>query len=293
MNTPVSVIILTYNEEVNIAACLATIQEWTDEIFIVDSFSTDGTLTIAQPYGCKIYQNAWTHYAGQRQWALANLPFSHDWILFLDADERLTPAVKGEINQVVRQELENPRKGGYYVSRRFFFLGKHLRWGDQQAGFKELRLCNRLYLSIGERAGHEVYISQKEVGELKEPMIHEDLKPLSAWIHRHNDYSSLNAGYLWSLEHGQATSSLQVNEGADKNLYRKELVRRKVWNRLPFGFRPLILFTINYVFRVGFLDGLAGFIYIFLHDFWFQLLIDAKIMELRTRGAKGQAVEGY
>ena len=87
---PVAVIILTYNEEVNIRSCLESVQDFTDEIFLVDSFSTDRTMEIAREFTDKIYQNPWVHWAHQRNWALDNLPISYEWVFFLDADERLT-----------------------------------------------------------------------------------------------------------------------------------------------------------------------------------------------------------
>ena len=149
MKIPLSIIILTFNEEDNLRACLESATDATEEIFIVDSFSNDRTLEIAREYTQKIFQNPWTHYAGQRQWALANLPFTNDWILFLDADERLTQPLKRELSQVIDQELKKPSLGGYYISRHFFFLGKRLRFGGCQDGLKEMRLCNRHHLIIG------------------------------------------------------------------------------------------------------------------------------------------------
>ncbi len=282
---PLSVIILTYNEAANIRVCLESIKDLTREIFIVDSFSCDVTLEIAREYTKKIFQNTWTNYAGQRQWALANLPFTNDWILFLDADERLTESLKTEIGQVISQEVKNPAFGGFYISRKFFFLGKLLSRGGFQGGLKELRLCNRHHLTIKERAGHEVYVSGKKVGFLRESMIHEDKKPLSSWIERHNFYSTCNAKYLWSLKQGRA-SKVVDRKIYDRRLYWKEKFRGSIWNKLPFGFRPTFYFIYNYFFRLGFLDGIPGFVYIFLHDFWFNLLVDAKYLELKNLSQK-------
>jgi glycosyltransferase involved in cell wall biosynthesis len=278
---PVSVIILTYNEEANIRACLESIQSLTEEVFLVDSFSTDKTLEIAREYTEHIFQNPWSNYARQRQWALEHLPFKHDWIFFLDADERFTKPVINEITQVVNNEMQQPHYGGYYVPRKFLFLGRQIRYGGCQGGLKELRLCNRHHLSIGERAGHEVYVSNKEVSSLKEPFIHEDQKPLSAWIDRHNRYSNSRAAHLWNLQNEPAEQMQALSFSVDRKLYLKEKFRQKVWHKLPLGMRPALSFIIQYVFRFGFLDGIAGFIYHFLHAFWYPLLIDAKVLELK------------
>jgi glycosyltransferase involved in cell wall biosynthesis len=278
---PVSVIILTYNEEANIRTCLESVQSLTEEVFLVDSFSTDKTLEIAREYTQHIFQNPWTNYARQRQWALEHLPFSHDWIFFLDADEWLTTAVINEISQVVTIEMQQPLYGGYYAPRKFLFLGRQIRYGGCQGGLKELRLCNRHHLNIGEWAGHEVYLSNKEVTSLKEPFIHEDQKPLSAWIDRHNRYSSSQAAHLWNLQNKQAVQTETSSFYLDRKLYLKQKFRQKVWNKLPLGIRPTLSFFIQYVLYLGFLDGFAGFIYHFLHTFWFRLLVDAKLFELK------------
>lgn len=282
--TPISIIILTYNEEPNINICLDSVKDFSDEIFIVDSYSNDKTLEISNKYTQKIYQNPWTHYAGQRRWALSNLPITNDWIIFLDADEQLTEPLKNEIHNIIKKELQCPKLGGYYVPRRFYFLGKAIRWGSLKGGSKELRLCNRHYLTIAERAGHEVYISRRPVGYLKEYMIHEDKKPLSAWIERHNRYSSSQAQYLWSVMQGRVGFvESSETKAIDRFLFWKEKFRRTVWHKLPIGFRPLMFFFVNYFLRLGFLDGFTGFIYHFLHDYWFLLLVDAKLLELRSK----------
>jgi glycosyltransferase involved in cell wall biosynthesis len=283
---PVSIIILTYNEEANIQACLESVQDLTEEVFLVDSFSTDQTLEIARPYTRNIFQNPWTHYAGQRQWALHHLPFNNEWIFFLDADERFTTALKNEIAQVVNKEMQQPHYGGYYVPRKFIFLGRQIRWGGCQGGMKELRFCNRHHLTIAERAGHEMYISDKEVGTLREHMIHEDKKPLSAWIDRHNKYSSSQALYLWNQDNKPSPQMQRLTFSLDRKLYLKEKFRQKIWNNLPVGIRPTLLFTNKYFLCLGFLDGIAGFIYHFLHEFWFPLLVDAKLLELKINENK-------
>jgi hypothetical protein len=128
-----------------------------------------------------------------------------------------------------------------------------------------------------------MYISDLEVGYLTEPMIHEDHKPLFDWIARHNKYSTLNAEYLWALTQGKKKSFANTldREVRDVRLYWKEKVREHIWHKLPIGFRPTIFFIINYIFRLGFLDGMPGLFYSFFHDFWYPLLIDAKYYEFQ------------
>jgi glycosyltransferase involved in cell wall biosynthesis len=283
---PVSVIVLTYNEEVNIKACLESAKNLTNEIFLVDSHSTDRTLEIARDYTGQIYQNNWENWAVQRNWALANLPLKHDWVLFLDADERLTPSLIVELNTIFNEETKKNKFYGYYISRRFIFLGKEIRWGICKGGLIELRLFNRHYCKIRERGGQEVYISEGPVGFMREPMIHEDKKPLSAWIERHNNYSTFQAKDLWSLRN----SAKKIDEisNQDKYLYYKEKFRNLIWNKLPLGIRPFLFFGLNYIIRIGILDGAVGFIYHFLREFWFPLLVDAKLYELTMKNKQNE-----
>lgn len=124
-------------------------------------------------------------------------------------------------------------------------------------------------------------MSNLEVGFLKEPMIHEDKKPLSAWLDRHNRYSSSQAAYLWNQERQQLQAMQGLTFSLDRRLYLKEKFRQTIWNKLPVGVRPFLLFMNKYILRLGFLDGVAGFIYHFLHEFWFPLMVDAKLLELR------------
>ena len=126
MSTSISVLIITGNEEPNIAACLASLG-WAGEVFVVDSLSTDRTAEIAKRMGAQVYLHSFEGYAAQRNWALKNLPFSHDWVLMLDADERVPQALAEEISRVItdpRQEY-----AGYHVKFRHIFLGRWLKHG--------------------------------------------------------------------------------------------------------------------------------------------------------------------
>src|SRR5438132_20702 len=123
---PVSVLVLTRNEEANIAECLESLR-WAAEVLVVDSLSTDRTAEIAEALGAKVCPHAFAGYADQRNWALENLPFAHDWVLMIDADERIPGALAGEIREVVSRS--NDTYSGFYISRRLFFMGRWLRHG--------------------------------------------------------------------------------------------------------------------------------------------------------------------
>ena len=137
MKSPVSVIILTLNEEVNLPKCLESVSGWADEIIVVDSFSTDKTLEIAKKYGAKVYEHEFENQARQFNWALDNVPIKNDWIFRLDADEWLTEELKNEITEKLRnRETEKPKDkiNGFYIKRRVYFMGRWIRHARSAAG---------------------------------------------------------------------------------------------------------------------------------------------------------------
>ncbi|MGA9753781.1 MAG: glycosyltransferase family 2 protein [Desulfobaccales bacterium] len=275
----VSVIILTYNEEANIRACLESCRDLTEEIFIVDSFSSDKTLGIGREYTDKIYQNAWVHWAHQRNWALDNLPISYEWVLFLDADERLTDGLKQEIVNIFAGN--NPSVEGYHIKRNFYFLGRWLKHGGYQADYI-LRLIKRKQArSIGSGAREYVTVLGK-LGRLKNPMIHEDKKDLAFWIDKHNKLARLEAEESIRLESQQGLMKQldYLEKPKIEHSYRIWL-RDNVWAMMPLFIRPLFYFFYRYIYQLGFLDGKEGLIYCFLHGLWYPFLGDAKYFELK------------
>lgn len=278
MKTPVSVIILTFNEEVNIASCLESVQDLTDEVFIVDSFSTDKTLEIARHYTPNIFQNAWVHWAHQRNWALDNLPISHEWVLFLDADERLTEQLRQEIARTI--EGGTADIDGYYIKRNFYFLGRWLKHGGYQKDYI-LRLIKKDQArSVGSGAREYVTVTGK-LGRMEGLMIHEDQKPLSVWIEKHNKISLLEAQEVSKIASKMGLTN-QKEDSRKRNIEHgmKIWLREKIWVKMPLFIRPLFYFFYRYIVQLGFLDGKEGFIYYFLHGLWYPLLIDAKYYEM-------------
>lgn len=271
----VSVIILTYNEEVNIKPCLESAKDLTDEIFIVDSFSTDKTLDIARESTDKIYQNAWVHWAHQRNWALANLPISHDWVFFLDADEYFTP----ELREEIAFTLASPNQSfdGYLVKREFYFLGRWLKHGGYNKDFILRFFKKDKAQSIG-RGAREYVTIQGQVGRLKSSMLHEDHKDLGAWIQRQNGKATLEAQEILDKRSLLSESDLFRDRKVEHSS--RIMLHEKIWPRLPLLIRPFIKFCYHYILRLGILDGKEGFIYWFLMGLWYPLLVDAKYLEL-------------
>jgi len=278
--TPVSVLIITYNEEANIAGCLESVR-WAGEVFVVDSLSSDRTQEIASRMGAKVYPHPFEGYARQRNWALENLPFSHDWVLMLDADERITAPLAEQIRRVASR----PDSGcaGYYLNRRFYFLGRWLRHGGLSPSWI-LRLFRRHAARCENRGVNEHMLLTGAAGRLDEAFHHRDSRPLSAWIERHKVYADLEAEQYFSERfRGGCEASIPARLWGTQP-ERKRWIKLHVWNRFPLLLRPFLLFFRNYFLKGGFLDGKPGFIYHVLWSFWYPFLIDARIFEMQ-RGA--------
>lgn len=285
---PVSVIIPVLNEEANLADCLASVR-WADEVFVVDSHSTDRTAEIAQQHGAKVVQFDFQPGGPRKKnWALEHLPFRNEWILLLDADERITPELEAEIR---REFASGPKCDGYYLNRKLIFMGRWLRHGGNYPSwnlrlFKHRlgryeRLATEELQSAGDVEVHEHVVLDGPAGYLPEPMLHLDYKDLSRWIERHNRYSTWDAKMRLNLLEGREVSSIPAHLFGTP-VERKRWLK-KVWVRLPC--RPCLRFLYMYVFRLGFLDGKPGFIYAVLkatHEFH----ISAKMWEMKQRSKK-------
>jgi glycosyltransferase involved in cell wall biosynthesis len=277
---PVTVLVLTHNEAANIAGCLKSVG-WAAETFVVDSGSQDRTVEIAESFGAKVITHPFAGYAAQRNWALENLPFSHDWILMLDADELVPQALAEEIARVVadnRQDFD-----GYYIKRRFFFLGRWLSHGGLHPTWI-LRLFRRGRGRAENRPLNEHIVVEGKAGYLDQAFDHQDQRPLADWISKHNRYAELEAEeFLQEKYRGGYADTIQVRFSG-KQAERKRWIKLKVWNRLPLLVRPFIFFFRNYFLKRGFLDGRPGFIYHVLWSFWVRFLIDVKIIERQSGG---------
>ena len=269
---PVSVIILTLNEEENIEDCLKSVFGWSDDIHIVDSFSKDSTIDIARKYTQNIHQIPMAHWAHIRNWALKNLLLKYEWVLFLDADERLTEELKKEIVAVLKG---SPKENGFYIKRRFFFLGRWLKYGGLYT--KVLRLFKKDHARYVEFGDSEYAIVEGKVGFLRNDMIHEDKKGISRWIEKHVKIAEREAKRI--IEKKKIGLELDRNDVEIEGKKRIR-IRAKIWDRIPLLLRPFLLFIYCYFIKLGFLDGKEGLIYHLLWALWYRLLVYVKVREL-------------
>jgi ubiquinone/menaquinone biosynthesis C-methylase UbiE len=275
--TDVAVVILTLNEEDNLPSALESVSGWARETFVVDSFSKDRTVEIASEAGCVVIQHPFVDHASQRNFAIHALPYTASWILFLDADERLTPELKTEISRVLASA---PAENGYYIKRRMYWMGRWIRHGYYPAWI--LRLFRRGTGRCEDRPVNEHLIVDGAIGYLQSDFVHEDHKGIGQWIIKHERYASLEAAELIRREGGVDQTEIRANLFGTQ-AERTRWIRHRIWNRLPVLVRPFLYFFYRLVVRGGFLDGSRAFAYHFLQGLWFPILIDLKYLELRDR----------
>jgi glycosyltransferase involved in cell wall biosynthesis len=271
-----SVIILTFNEESNLAAALDSVKGWAAEVFVVDSYSTDRTVEIALERAADsvhVVQRRFENYSDQWNWALSHLPLSSAWTLKLDADERVTPKFKKEVNELLRSPP--PDLHGVLFRRRLFFMGSPLRFGGVRDNY-DLRLWRTGKATFDRRTVNEHALVEGRTVVVKSQVEHHDNKLIADWLDKHNRYSSLEA---ISLIQGDLIGSVKPRFFGTPTERRMWL--RKLYFRLPG--RPLLYFLYRYVLRLGLLDGLAGFRSILLYAV-FLYWIDLKRLEYRTTG---------
>lgn len=244
----ISVIIITYNEEQNIKECLESVQ-WADEIIIVDAFSSDKTLEICKDYTNKIYQREWKGYADQKNFALSFA--TSPWVFWIDADERVTPELKREI----KERIKDNRFAGFYVKRKNYFKGVWLRYGGWYPDYT-LRIFKKEAGHFEEKRVHEKVILKGRVDYLKNHLLHYTYNSLNEYIYRQNIYTQLAAEDLYK-------------QGKKYRVHRGFLL-----------FKFLTKFLETYFYKGGILDGYYGFL-ISISASYFASLKYAKFKEIK------------
>jgi glycosyltransferase involved in cell wall biosynthesis len=278
---PVSAVILTKDEELNLRVCLESIRELVDEIYIVDSGSTDATVSIAEAAGAHVIHHEFTGHSAQWQWALNSLPLKHEWVLGLDADQRLLPELVAELRELFSDPAGTAEYAGFYVTRRNVFRGKWIRWGGYYPKrFLKLFRRERIVHDEADLLDHHFRVTGK-VGTLKHDIIEENLKEdsIDFWIQKHLRYADLLAQEEARRSAGYAPDT--VKPSLIGNPDERAEWQKKTWTKLPRFVRAPAYFMWRYFVLLGFLDGKQGFAFHFLHAFWFRLVTDLKIDEQR------------
>ena len=262
MNVPVTILVPTRNEASNLERCLKSVQ-WASEIYVVDSKSTDATGQIAESFGASVvqfeYNGGWPK---KKNWALTHLPFRNEWVLLLDADEVLCEGGREEIQRVLKSKSEI---SGYWINRRFMFLGKRLKhayypnW-NLRLFRHSLGRFERLVegeTNSGDVEIHEHVFVKGATGRLKTELEHYAFPSVESFIEKHNRYSNWESRFEWELKK-KGTPSLLQDRRVNLRRHLKLLSRK-----LPM--RPLLRFWYIYFVQRGFLDGIEGYYFAQLH----------------------------
>ena len=274
---PVTVVVLTFNEERNLAACLESVCGWAEEVFVVDSGSTDGTVGLAERFGAQVVAHPFETHARQWGWALSTLPIRTTWVLGLDADQRLTPGLRAEMAAFVKGPTE---AAGVFVARRQIFRGKWIRFGGYYPKYLlKLFRRDRVRVDPADLVDHHFAVEGLVVklrGDLIEDNLNEDA--IAVWTAKHNRYAVLQAQQ--ELSHTEEPVGASALLGTPD---RRVRYLKQIWRRLPLFVRPCLYIFYRYVLRLGFLDGKQGFVFHVLQGFWYRLLVDVNIDEIRAR----------
>jgi glycosyltransferase involved in cell wall biosynthesis len=275
----ITVIVLTFNEEIHIERCLSRIKPLVQRVIVLDSYSTDRTVELAKACGAEVVQRPFRNQAEQFQWALDTCGIDTGWVLRLDADEYLEPAALAEIS--MRLTALPPDITGVDFKRKFYFMGRWIRWG----GYYPI-ILTRLWRMGAARIEqrwmdeHVVLMRGRSTMFDKGDLVDENLAGVDAWMAKHNRYATrqmvdfINREYyLFDID--------ESGEGLGAQSRMKRLLRNRIFGSAPLYLRSICYFIYRYFLRMGFLDGRQGFVFHSLHAYCYFLLIDAKIDEAR------------
>jgi glycosyltransferase involved in cell wall biosynthesis len=264
MGAAISVLILTKNEEQDLPACLQSVA-WSDDVHVLDSFSTDRTVELAEQSGATVCKRAFDNWAAHQNWALRNIQFRHPWVFYIDADERVTPELAASLLRAAQLPTENV---AFRIRRRDFFLGTWLKHVQTSPFYLRLFRPEKLHY---ERLVNPISIPDGKVGELSGYLDHFPFsKGMQHWLARHNSYSTLEAQQIAQNRAAHRDFSLK-QAFFSRDFHERRFHQKELFYRLPA--RPLVKFLVLYFARGGFLDGHAGLTYALLQSFYEYMIV--------------------
>lgn len=269
----VTFIILTKNEAINIVDCLESIQNIAQRIIVVDSGSDDNTVEIARQMGAEVYYHEFENYSRQFNWAIDNLDIVTKWTFRLDADERLTPELCEELEQLaIVHDADDVN--GILMESWLYFLGKKIKHGCHNK--RKIMMFKTGIGRIEDRKMDEhTILSYGNCVATKNRFIHYDFKDMTHWINKMNWYATREMQDYFDFKNG-VSCEIKGNDSVTSNIRKKKF---GIYYKFPLFIRSWLLFIYNYIFRLGFLDGKEGFIYNYMYHRWYRTLVDSKIYE--------------
>jgi len=278
MTSRLAVIILTQNEEAMLPRCLESVKGLGGQVFVVDSGSMDRTTQIAEGAGATVVPHPFENYSVQRNWAQANLPITSEWILHLDAGDRLTRELATEIRDV----LESPPEGveGFLIRRLIVFMGRWIRYGGQYPTY-HLRLYRRGKGLCEERLYDQHFVVDGLTAQLQNDFIDETMSDLKTWVLRHVRWAEMEREEL--MRGGRRPGCVR-GRFLGTPIERRRWLRDRVYYRAPLFARTFAYWGFRYFAQVGFLDGIEGLVYHVLQGFWYRFYVDALLHEAAKMG---------
>lgn len=268
----ISILILTKNEQQDLPDCLKSVV-WSDDIHVYDSMSTDKTTEIAEAFGAKVTKRPFDNWAAHQNWGLNNITFKHPWVFYIDADERMTPALIAAVQAAVKSPNDAV---AFRVQRRDFFNGTWLK--HVQASPFYMRLFKPEKMRY-ERLVNPISLADGPVAEVSGFLDHFPFsKGVGHWLERHNSYSKFEAEQIQSNRQKNEAFSL-LKAFTAKAFHERRFHQKELFYRLPL--RPLVKFVLLYVVKRGFLDGRAGLRYSILQSIY-EYMIVLKVDELQS-----------
>lgn len=273
-----TVLILTLDEEKHIERCLRSAFQVAQQIFVVDSFSTDKTVKIAESLGAQVWQHEFKNHATQLAWALDNLPIDTEWVMRMDADEVISLSLAEEIQY--KLPIAEFEINGFMVPLYVRFQGALIRHGGYPQW--QLRMWRRGKAEIEQRWMDEKIVVQGKVGQLRNEYIDDNLNNIAWWTNKHNGYSTREAIDLLNKKYEFLPVTVDSSTLTRQARYTRWL-KENLYVHFPLGMRAFLFFAYRMIFRLGILDGKSGFVFHFLQGFWYRFLVDVKVWEVERR----------
>lgn len=273
MTLPLTVVILTLNEERNLAACVRSLMNHVKDVHVLDSGSTDRTLEIAREFDLPVHTNAFTGFGQQRNWAIDHIPHSNQWVLHLDADERATPELLEEIQRVLES---SPEESGFFIASKLMLDGHWLRYSS---GFPvyQVRLFHRDRLRFVDHGHGQREVPEGRLGYLRNAYLHEAFsKGIDDWMAKHAKYAR---GEAESLQRQGCGLMKLLSESLTKDAVRRRRAVKALAFKLPC--RQMLRFLHLLVWNRGLMDGSAGVLYARMMA-TYESMIDVHLARLKA-----------